>query len=168
MLQKIYENSKQNYECIKCDYVCYTKALITQHIATRKHQNANNATLNICICGKMFKHHSSFSRHRKTCNLINLKDTSNNLIFDVIKQNQEFKDLITEQNKQIIEQNKQLIELVKDKNIIINNSTITNKFNLNLFLNEKCKDALNIADFINSLQVQLIDLYFNYLHIFIY
>jgi hypothetical protein len=54
----------------------------------------------------------------------------------------------------------QILELSKEKSTVITNNTITNnnQFNLNIFLNEHCKDALNLMDFINSLQVQIADL----------
>jgi ribosomal protein S9 len=73
-----------------------------------------------------------------------------NVILDLVKQNQEFKDLI-------VEQNKQMMEMVKEGKII-NNTTNNNKFNLNIFLNEKCKDAMNIMDFANSLDIKLKEL----------
>jgi hypothetical protein len=65
-----------------------------------------------------------------------------------------------EQNKQNIELHKQMIELAKESKVttINNNCNNKNKFNMNIFLNEKCKDALNIMDFIDSLQLQLKDL----------
>jgi hypothetical protein len=80
---------------------------------------------------------------------------SNNAIVELVKQNQDFKQLI-------IEQNNKIIELTKDKNVIMNNTTnnntTNNKFNLNFFLNEQCKDALNMIDFIDSLKMKLSDL----------
>ena len=93
-------------------------------------------------------------------------------IVDIIKQNQEFKELLMEQSKQnnefqkkLLEQNKQIMELSShtQKNSITNNvnynSTINhNKFNLQVFLNEKCKDALNMSEFVNNLQITFDDL----------
>ena len=82
----------------------------------------------------------------------------------------EFKELIVEQNSQIVEQNSQiveqnnkLIELVASKsaitnNTISNNCNNNNNFNLQFFLNDTCKDALNISDFINQLQIGVSDL----------
>jgi hypothetical protein len=75
-----------------------------------------------------------------------------------------FKQQIKENNelqKMIVEQNKQIIELSKDRAVNITNNNTNcnnNKFNLNFFLNEQCKDALNIGDFIDSLQLKLSDL----------
>jgi hypothetical protein len=75
-------------------------------------------------------------------------DTS--LVIELLKQNQEFKDLI-------IEQNKQMLELANkagnNNNTNCNNTTTNNKFNLNVFLNETCKDAISMDDFIKSFEV---------------
>ena len=67
--------------------------------------------------------------------------------------------MLIEQSKQNMELNKQVIELAKDtKTMTIHNTTNNNKFNMNIFLNETCKDALNIMDFVTSLPLNLIDL----------
>jgi hypothetical protein len=91
------------------------------------------------------------------------------LIFELIKQNQEFKQLLVDQNKQLYEKHeenidlqKQLLDVVKDGKTI-NNNTISNNshnktFNLNFFLNETCKDAMNMKDFIKSLELSLPEL----------
>jgi hypothetical protein len=75
-----------------------------------------------------------------------------NVIYELIKQNNEFKSLLVEQNNKIM-------ELAKDKSIT-NNNTINNnhKFNMNFFLNDQCKDALDIMEFVNSLQLNISDL----------
>jgi hypothetical protein len=92
-----------------------------------------------------------------------------NLIFELIKQNQEFKQLLVDQNKQLYEKHeenihlqKQLLDVVKDGKTI-NNNTISNNshnktFNLQFFLNETCKDAMNMKDFIQSLELSLPEL----------
>ena len=99
----------------------------------------------------------------------NLKpeECSLDIIMHLIKQNEEFKQLMTEQNdefKQImVDQNKNIVEMMSHNqnvttNINSHNKTMNNQFNLNFFLNETCKDAMNINDFIDSLQLQLTDL----------
>jgi hypothetical protein len=74
--------------------------------------------------------------------------SKDNLIIELLKQNQEFKDLM-------IEQNKHMMELAKNAGSNNNNTTTNcnNKFNLNVFLNETCKDAITMDDFINSIEV---------------
>ena len=85
-------------------------------------------------------------------------ETENNispeLIIEIIKQNQEFKDLLIEQNKTIIELSKNNTTNNTTNNINSNNKT----FNLQVFLNETCKDAMNIMDFVNSIKIQLSDI----------
>ena len=123
-----------------------------------------------CDCGKSYKHHSSLWFHKKKCEMkqsenitITLEEKepegennhfSTDFIMELLKQNQEFKELI-------IEQNKQMLEMSRDRNITNNNNTnITqnnNKFNLNVFLNETCKDALNLSEFLEMLTLSLTD-----------
>jgi len=79
-----------------------------------------------------------------------------NIILDILKQNQEFQKMLVEQNRQIMELSKQQT-IIHNNNMNCNN-TINNRFNMNVFLNEKCKDALNISDFVNSLQITFTDL----------
>jgi hypothetical protein len=84
----------------------------------------------------------------------NKNSINQGIVIDLIKQNNEFKEMI-------IDQNNKILELVKDGKTInntINNTTNNTQFNLQIFLNEKCKDALNIMDFVNSLKLQLTDL----------
>jgi ankyrin repeat protein len=149
-------------------------------LLTDKHQNLQKATkINnlvpesptsfLCNCGKKYKERTGLWRHKKKC----IKDENeddedeedspgkNKIIMNIIKQNQEFKDLIIEQNKQNQELQKQMLEIVGKPNVTNNsivNSKVVNNFNLNMFLNETCKDAMNLTDFIESLKLTLADL----------
>ena len=71
------------------------------------------------------------------------KSLANSLVFELLDQNKTLQ--------------KQIIELSKERNIVVNN-TNNNQFNLNFFLNEQCKDAINMTDFVNSLEITLDDL----------
>ena len=143
-----------------------------------------NATIHTCSCGKKYKHRQSLYNHKSQCLQIYnpTQDTSNNihaleiqkgsttqsnvddpmqtsLIIELVKQNQEFKQLLIEQNKTIIELAKN--GQVNNNNTINNTSNINNNnktFNLNFFLNETCKDAMNMKDFIQSLELSLPEL----------
>jgi hypothetical protein len=133
-----------------------------------------------CNCGKEYRHMSGLSRHKRICNIsakdIVLENTMTSaplpphfdatLVIELLKQNQEFKAIMLEQSKQLVEQHSQmaehqtqLIEAVKDgklgnTNTNTNcNNTTNNKFNLNVFLNETCKDAISMDDFIKSFEV---------------
>ena len=171
------------YTCICCDYKSSKINDWNRHLLTPKHIKNENDTKMIhddtnitqknslftCSCGNIYKHHSGLWRHKKKCNPIQENITmtiqepepgnnqySSDLILELLKRNQEFKELI-------IEQNKQMLEMSKDRSITNNNNcnnNITqnnNKFNLNVFLNETCKDALNLSDFLESLIVTLTD-----------
>jgi hypothetical protein len=93
-----------------------------------------------------------------------MKDEKSQLLLEVIKKDNELKEFLMEQNKQLVEQNKELIKITQNAHFGGSTSTINNtinsnnNFNLNLFLNEKCKDALNISDFVNSLVLGIKDL----------
>ena len=155
--------------CKFCDYECYRYCDWYRHLSTSKHnkrtQIEQKPVTNIksvnkiftCYCGKEYKHRQGLWKHSKVCQVIDDKPKyfSNNeeLIQAVLKDNQEFKQLLIEQNTKIIE--------LASKNTVINNTTnnnTTNNFNLHMFLNVQCKDALNITDFVDSLQLQIKDL----------
>ena len=174
----------EEYYCKSCDFRCSKLSNWNTHISTRKHQkviNGNPVTIRAadqlsCQCGKQFKFVSGLCRHRKKCQNedVDVKpDVSeiatsepsgvpNNqeLIMEILKQNNEFKNLLVEQNSKIIEQNNKIIEMSKPTtNVITNNTTNNNtQFNLNLFLNETCKDAFNMVDFVNNLKLEIKDL----------
>jgi hypothetical protein len=133
-------------------------------------------------CNKKYKDNSGLWRHNKKCyfnrqiinNVINIDDNDSNiinnkvnqqqLIENLLKENSEFKQLMLEQNKQMLEQNKQMIKLSQQNNKLShnigdnNNINSNNSFNLNFFLNETCKNAMNIMDFVNQLHVGIKDL----------
>jgi hypothetical protein len=179
----------QNFDCVLCDFKCSKKSNYEEHLRTDKHKNRENDDkmminddkkmpknaddLFSCDCGKQYKHYSGLWRHQneKKCKkddnnqitMQNLHDNPMDIIVTLIKQNQDFQNLIMEQNKCNYELQKQLIGISKEhsQNITNNNNTINshNKtFNLQFFLNETCKDAMNMSDFINSMKLQLSDL----------
>jgi hypothetical protein len=165
----------KNFYCKQCDFNCCKQSDYDRHISTQKHKN-NTKDINdiekppktdennICSCGKIYKNYSSLWRHKKTCNKIN--DSENNsdekteVIDLLLKENKFFKDFIIEQNQEF---KNLILEIVKKDNITNNNNiTHTNShnksFNLNFFLNETCKNAMNITDFVDSIKLQLSDL----------
>ena len=146
---------QKQFVCLACDFKCSKNSNLATHFLTRRHLIRTGLLITekkefICGCGKSYKHMSSLCNHKKNCNQLEECPASMNLILDILKQNQEFKDLI-------VEQNKQLLDLVKEGKTI-HNTTNNNKFNLNIFLNEKCKDAMNIMDFANSLDIKMKEL----------
>ena len=131
-----------------------------------------------CDCGKEYLHMSSLCKHKKKC-IQNMEssesaekkepeedvteDNDENIVIEISPKEMDMQSTIVELLKQNQEFQKQIIELMKDNignnttnNNIINNTT-NNKFNLNVFLNETCKDALNLSDFLESLILTLTD-----------
>ena len=152
------------YNCEKCDFITHKKTDYDRHLTTRKHINSN--TINVendemrhktyCCetCDKTFMDRSGLWRHHKKCCETTQPETppqvDMSVVIELLKQNQEFKTLILEQNKQMME----LANKAGNNNCNNNNNTTNNnKFNLNVFLNETCKDAISMDDFINSIEV---------------
>jgi hypothetical protein len=173
MLQKKTPKTPDLFECKMCDFKCSKKCDYERHLMTPKHQNATemlhnatyftpkNAEIFVCDkCCKNFKHSSSLYRHKKNCPIIENSENNQNieqnidkkdeLINYLIKENQEFKSLILE----IVKKD----TITNNNNNNINTNSHNKTFNLNFFLNETCKDAMNIMDFVDSLKLQLSDL----------
>lgn len=162
----------KNFYCECCDYVTCRESEYTRHLSTRKHkmltnanENANNANNNAnektpnndctCECGKYFKHKSSLSRHRQKCTYINDTDIP---VKEEKKENDDdldYKEMFITMMKKNEELQNTLIDVIPK---IGNNNNNVNNFNLQIFLNENCKDAMNLMDFVNSLQLQLKDI----------
>lgn len=158
--------STEERRCVTCDFVCSKQSNFNRHLATRKHQILTSLVpgavryYTCVICDHKFAHRQSLHTPKKTCGS-KIKD-------DVTRQDIIIKDLI-EKLSESLSQNKELQETIKEiipkignnnniTNTITNNNHIENKFNINIFLNEKCKDAMNISDFVKSIQLQLSDI----------
>ena len=168
--------------CKICDINTNNKKDYEKHILTTKHQNRTisnnieqqipNKTYICNICSKIYSARNSLWYHQQKCNISNNPIIHENVIFEskeketeklinyLIKENSEFKQLLIEQNKQMLEQNTQILEVAQKSNNTnnINTTNNTNSFNLNIFLNETCKNAMNIMDFVSQLQVGIKDL----------
>jgi len=156
----------QKFECNICDFNCCKKGDWNRHILRPKHINltlsngCDKKNIYICnICDKKYSSRNGLWNHKKKCciELINKetnKENSENVdIFD--------KNLILTLIQQNNELQKQILEVCKNgtNNSITNTINSHNKsFNLNFFLNETCKDAMNIMDFVDSIKIQLSDL----------
>jgi len=153
-----------NHHCKVCYYSTCKKSDFKKHLSTDKHKKRENETFETelsqnvaeslqCICGICFNSRTTLWRHKKNCAFEKtLKEPCNNLDKD---------DLIIA----LLKQNSELLEIVKNGTSVTNNtSTNTNcmnnnkTFNLQFFLNETCKDAMNIMDFVDSIKLQLTDL----------
>ena len=162
MPKKICKNSVSNktsaFYCKKCDYSCDKLFLYKQHCLTKKHNRSQcssgskkYAEVFTCECGKQYKHVQSFNRHEKNCKATVSGDKEKDDLKSMVS-------LLISQNQNMLMENNEMREMVKDMIPKMGNTTINNKFNLNLFLNEQCKDAINLTEFIDTLNLELIDL----------
>jgi hypothetical protein len=166
------------FRCEACDIVCSKKNEWTRHVKTNKHKINENgeisntiATRHSCNCGKSYKDRSGLWRHEKKClyvapEIIKEENSTEinfltNLVLEVVKNNSELQKQTYELQKQNQEFQKQMLEVCKTGGSggVTNNSYNNNKtFNMQVFLNEQCKDAMNIMDFVNSMTLELSDL----------
>jgi hypothetical protein len=169
-IENMSDTKTYRFICEPCGYKTDNKYDYNRHNLTAKHMNETNMkqeTLNyLCLCNATFNSRTTLWRHKKKCshtsknNVPDEPEFENSFVqepsvppfdfsvmFEILKQNQEFKDLL-------IEQNKQMMELVNKAGNTTNNNIKNqnnNHFNIQMFLNETCKDAINIEDFINTL-----------------
>ena len=170
--------------CEFCDFTCSYKRDYERHINTKKHKNNKNTTFDnefylkkpdsktfTCeCCEKIYSDRAGLWRHKKKCieqysqdnknKFIENLTTDKDLIMMLLKDNNELRKMMMEQQSLMLENNNKVLEICK--NGTHNTTTHTNShnkaFNLNFFLNETCKNAMNIMDFAESIQLQLSDL----------
>jgi hypothetical protein len=157
--------SPKKFICEKCDYKCFKQSEWDKHILTLKHlkddvelqKNLQNLQKFTCECGNTYKYRQGLWNHKKKC--LNKKEeikqtnedvdlNDKNLILTLIQQNNELQ--------------KQMLEVIKNSsntniNNTVNNNSHNKTFNLQFFLNETCKNAMNIMDFVDSIKIQLSD-----------
>lgn len=165
----------KEFYCEKCEYYTKKNSDYVKHLKTKKHNNRINDDKTVCdICSKQYSSASNLWKHKQKCvlkeNISNKIEImtkpetfTNDMILELIKQNKELQNTLIEQSAAIMEQNTKLVEITSKgqtniNNTNSNNTTNNNQFNINFFLNEQCKNAVNIVDFLNSLQVQIQDL----------
>ena len=183
MTDKKVAKSSQKIKCDVCHYSTCKKTNYTKHILTDKHKILTSTDTNtdicykkepthICECGKTYLHRQSLHTHKKLCeHTVKINDTLSkqiskqisqqitpDMILNILAQNKDLTSLIIEQNKTItdLSKNTQLTMVQNNSN---NNSNSHNKtFNLHFFLNETCKNAMNISEFIENIKVDISDL----------
>ena len=158
------ENSEKisiDFYCSKCDYTTSRKADYKKHLTTDKHrrqhlanensENSENSEKYRCICDKEYIYSSSLSKHKKTCKEIIKTDITTDMVLKILEQNKQLSDIIVNQSKQMNE----MIPKIGNTNNTINNNQ---KLNINIFLNEKCKDAMSMDNFLKTIEVSLSNL----------
>ena len=173
-------HTKTKYECELCAFSTQNKKDYSRHLTTKKHvcntwkpmetkkpQKPHSSTNFGCPCGKSYTNNSGLWKHQSKC-MLNpkykeppiIQQNNNNeehdktgLITYLMKENKEFKEMLIEQNKFIMSMS-QTHGSISNSNVNSHNKT----FNLQFFLNETCKDAMNIMEFVDSVKLQLSDL----------
>tara|TARA_A100001015_G_scaffold304763_1_gene396485 strand:- start:359 stop:1243 length:885 start_codon:yes stop_codon:yes gene_type:complete len=174
MNNKSIKKDKQLFSCEYCDYNTSIKCNYERHILTPKHKKNkyNNKTKNYiygCECGKKYKYQSGLSSHKHKCKLVKIKnvpeennknETTNleEIFKNMIEKNNDFKNIIIQQQSENHELRKSIQELANKYSNNVTNNITQNNFNLQIFLNEQCRDAINISEFIDSLKIQLEDI----------
>jgi hypothetical protein len=161
-IDKIAKIAKK-YECIKCNYITSNKYDYDKHLLTAKHYRLTNtnensrkiAKVHICDCGKEYKHASSLSGHKKKCTYTT-EEEPKNTIMPHEENNIDFKAMFIEamkDNRELRQTVKEMVPLIGNNNTITNNTTNNNTFNVMLYLNDHCKDAISIEQFMNDIVV---------------
>jgi hypothetical protein len=175
----IKQKLSNKYCCEKCHYVTDRKSNFDNHLLSAKHQmeiNGSNIkqelSNNFCCekCNKIYQTHAGLWKHKKKCDVTTITDSNadsfdkDQLILMLIKQNaeliketSEFKHMMMEQQNTMMEQQNTMLKVIENGTHNTTNSH-NKSFNLQFFLNETCKDAMNIMDFVDSIKLQLSDL----------
>lgn len=168
-MKKTPKNAKF-FSCEICDFKCCKQSDYDRHLLTAKHKfrtfrtkNRQKTPLHTCDCGKEYQARNSLWYHKKKCKIINP------VLIPRIETEDSIKSIVDNENKidvnmvrELINQNRELqnelMTLAQNKSNIIINNTQNNEVNINMFLNEQCKNALNFADFINRIEISQNDL----------
>ena len=167
MLTKKPQKTPKDFCCNFCDFVSFNKKDYERHLATDKHKMLTNVDKKTpknpkpfqCECGKQYKHRQSLSVHKKKCKIINneiLEKTSENKIINEKDMMSVPKEMWERVMNHMDKQQEALVSLSSKSS-----KTINNNFNIQIFLNENCKDALSITEFVDSLQLKLEDLLYS-------
>jgi len=162
---KIKQKLSKKYCCEICDYITDRKSNLENHNLSAKHIKSMNSneikqklsTDHICEnCNKNYKDYSGLWRHKKKC--LNKKEESIEIVEGIDLNDKNLILTLIQQNNEL---QKQMFEVIKNGtniNNTINNNSNNKTFNLQVFLNETCKDAMNIMDFVDSIKIQLSDI----------
>jgi len=187
---KKYGKKNNKYYCDICDYYTCNKKDFSKHLKTFKHKNKQNDNQKTpivefsCIyCDKVYKYKSGLSRHRKNCKYTNKEFVEKGEISYHLSPKEDNEKIpkkkhdedsvmtnailkLVESNQKLSEQNAEMMKCMKEQSkvtqeLIPKVGNTTNNISINFFLNEQCKNAMNLTDFINQLQVSLEDLQYS-------
>jgi len=159
MQPKTLEKLSYKFHCEKCDYYAKRQSDLNKHFKTKKHNTTITTkiqpkTLYICDCGKSYNHRASLYNHKKKCS--NVEGISQLNDYNELTPPKSMEKMFMELMEKNQELQEQILELSKEPKTIIKNQN--NSFNLNNFLNVDCKDAMNLSEFLDTLQYTFKDL----------
>ena len=170
MLTNITPKNAQIFSCELCDFKCYKLCDYKRHLLTRKHKMLTNVDKKtpknadfVCDeCKKIYKYRQSLHVHKKKCSTQNMitvreRDISEPTIEYLLQENLEMKRDNLEMKRDNLEMKQKMVEMMGKMGNTTNN-TMNNQFNINMFLNETCKDAINLSDFIERIEISHDDL----------
>ena len=171
------KNSKK-FNCETCNFICSNKQDYTRHLSTAKHKRITNDNGKIqknsksfmCECGKTYIFSSGLSRHKQKCTYTTEEEPENTIVLTPEESNIDYKAMFMEskamfievmkKNDETMKKNDELHQTIKEmvprignNNTITNNNTNNNTFNVMVYLNDHCKDAISIEQFMNDIVV---------------
>jgi len=157
---------EKRYTCERCKFTSKNKKDYTKHLGTRKHKRLAGEIVELCEkgykcekCNKMYLHHSSYYRHKSKCKVEassaevpvdNEKESLKKVIqkqVDIIERQTKEAEVMRGLMKELITATREMVPKIGNNNVSIN-----------VFLNEHCKDAMNLTDFVNQIRITLDDL----------
>jgi len=159
------------YLCEMCTYECFNVKDYNKHLTTAKHEMMTASYTKIpkipkkyaCECGKVYKYRQGLCNHKKKCititnSIVTIDSEDKRTILNILAQNRELMDMLQQQSKTVDKLTNTVNNMIPKLGNNNNNTTNNNKFNLNVFLNEDCKDALNFSEFVDNIRVSFDDL----------
>ncbi len=166
----------EKYICEQCDFRCSKQSNYGKHLLTAKHikringykkdinyiekeeKNADGENYT-CECGKIYNYYSGLWRHKKKCTILisDPNEIKPDIVDLLMNENKEFKNVIIDLMKSNQDLQKQMLDVCKNSNTTNNINSHNKNFNLQFFLNEQCKDAMNIMDFVNTFKLDFSD-----------
>ena len=164
----------KKFNCETCNFICCKKGDYDRHLLTRKHKMAtdgNNVDIKktsyVCeICNKEYLDRSGLWRHKKKCSIIQNEETTNTnnntisttdidkeLLMKMLLKNQDIMEGIFFKNSDVMNKMMEVMPQIGNTTNTNSHNTTNNQFNINMFLNEHCKNAMNLTDFIESLPI---------------
>ena len=168
------------YECKKCDFSCSKESNWNKHLLTRKHQKSyigvtknaekmpKNANQFECECGNVYKFRQGLYKHKKKCSFTTTKSSTivlqdvgtipteidKDMLVNMLLKNQDIMENVILKNQDVMEKMMEVMPSMGSNQSHNNHNTNSNnQFNIQMFLNNHCKNAMNLKDFIDTLPI---------------